>query len=211
MAVGNTCHSVFLMLLSVANVSSYLQFVVPGVTQADSSSVYDFEGTYYCWPNRTVDGNFNQNIRNCLHTATTDVTEAWLRIDLQRMRSVKSVKFWYRNDRGDSATNTIRLKRYSIRGSNTTAQSSITHVCYTDTGATTLPTIIEVECKLTARYIWFYQSHAPNKEVPMLEICEVQVFGMFFFYLNVCLCKLLTCILLSSMKRNLCECLCNNI
>lgn len=75
-----------------------MQFVVPGVTQADSSSVYDFEGTYYCWPNRTVDGNFYQNIRNCLHTATTDVTEAWLRIDLQRMRSVKSVKFWYRND-----------------------------------------------------------------------------------------------------------------
>uniref|UniRef100_K1PR48 Endothelial cells scavenger receptor n=1 Tax=Magallana gigas TaxID=29159 RepID=K1PR48_MAGGI len=144
MAVANARHSVFLMLLSVANVSSYLQFVVPGVTQANSSSVYDFEGTYYCWPNRTVDGNINQSIRNCLHTGTTDVTEAWLRIDLQRMRSVKSVKFWYRNDRGDSATNTIRLKGYSIRGTNTTAQSSITHVCYTDTGATTLPTIIEV-------------------------------------------------------------------
>lgn len=122
-----------------------------------------------------------------------------------------TLSYWIFLIGGDSATNTIRLKGYSIRGSNTTAQSSITHVCYNDTGATTLPTIIEVECKLTARYIWFYQSHAPNKEVPMLEICEVQVFGMFFFYLNVCSCKLLTCILLSSMKRNLFVCLCNNI
>lgn len=42
----------------------------------------------------------------------------------------------------------------------------------------------------------------------MLEICEVQVFGMsFFFYLNACSCKLLTCILLSSISE-ICLCVC---
>lgn len=79
-----------------------VQFVVPGVTHADSSPVHvsQFEyGPYPYWPNRTVDGNFSQNIRACLHTVTqTHISEAWLRIDLQTVRSIKSVKFWYRND-----------------------------------------------------------------------------------------------------------------
>lgn len=75
-----------------------VQFVNPGVTQADSSPIHDSEGTYPYWPNRTVDGNFTQTIRACLHTAVSGVTEAWLRIDLQYVRSIKSVKFYYRND-----------------------------------------------------------------------------------------------------------------
>lgn len=75
-----------------------VQFVKPGVTQADSSLIHNSGGTYPYWPNRTVDGNFSQFIRACLHTAVTGVTEAWLRIDLQSIRSLKSVKFWYRND-----------------------------------------------------------------------------------------------------------------
>lgn len=74
-----------------------VQFVVPGVTQADSSPVFN-SGTYQYWSNRTVDGNFGQNHQACLHTAVSDVTEAWLRVDLQAVRSVKFVKFWYRND-----------------------------------------------------------------------------------------------------------------
>lgn len=75
-----------------------VQFVVPGVTQADSSPIHNSGGVYPYWPNRTVDGNLSQNIKTCLHTAYSNVTEAWLRIDLQTVRSIKIVKFWYRND-----------------------------------------------------------------------------------------------------------------
>lgn len=75
-----------------------VQFVNPGETQADSSPIHVSGGTYPYWPNRTVDGNFSQNVRACLVTAVSSVTEAWLRIDLQYVRSIKSVKFYYRND-----------------------------------------------------------------------------------------------------------------
>lgn len=75
-----------------------MQFVVPGTTEADSSPIHISGGVYPYWPNRTVDGNFSQGILACLHTAVSGVTEAWLRIDLQTLRSIKSVKFWYRND-----------------------------------------------------------------------------------------------------------------
>lgn len=78
-----------------------VQFVNPGVTHADSSPTHVSlfpSGPYPYWPNRTVDGNFSQNVRTCLITAVSGVTEAWLRIDVQTVRSIKSVKFWYRND-----------------------------------------------------------------------------------------------------------------
>lgn len=78
-----------------------VQFVVPGETEADSSPVHVSiidSVIYPYWPNRTVDGNLSQNIRACLHTAVSGVAEAWLRIDLQTMKSIKFVIFWYRND-----------------------------------------------------------------------------------------------------------------
>lgn len=78
-----------------------VQFVDPGVTEAESSPVHVSQlpsGPYPFWPNRTVDGNFSQDIRACLHTAVSGVTEAWLRIDLQLVRSIKYVRLWYRND-----------------------------------------------------------------------------------------------------------------
>lgn len=53
--------------------------------------------------------------------------------------------------------------------------------CYTDPGNVTLPTIVEEDCERTAQYIWIYQfnksGHAGDV-CPILEICEVQVFGM---------------------------------
>lgn len=169
----------FIALLPVVCIqcaSSYIQFVVPGVTPAVSSSIHTSGGVYPYWPNKTVDGNFSQNFRACLHTAASSgITEAWLRIDLQAVRSIKSVKFWYRNDRADASTNTIRLLGYSIRGS-TNSLLSDTKVCYSDNSGN-LPTVIEAGCKVLARYIWFYQAQSQSGEVPILEICEVQVFG----------------------------------
>lgn len=64
-----------------------VQFVVSGVTQTDSSPIFS-SGTYQYWPNRIVDGNFSQSHPACLHTAITDVSEAWLCVDLQAVRSV---------------------------------------------------------------------------------------------------------------------------
>lgn len=84
-----------------------VQFVVPGVTQASSSPIHN---SY--WPNRTVDGNTSQDIRACLHTALNNVKVAWLRIDLQRVISLKSVKFWYRNDSGYISKNQYALRQF---------------------------------------------------------------------------------------------------
>lgn len=72
---------------------------------------------------------------------------------------------------------TGRLKGHSIRVSNTSdVQPNSTKVCFTDT-SNQLPIIIEEDCKSTTRYVWLYQQH-PRNGVPILEICEIQVFGM---------------------------------
>lgn len=48
---------------------------------------------------QAVDGDFDQSVSRCFHSdVKTDITEAWLRIDLGGVYSVKSVKFWYRDD-----------------------------------------------------------------------------------------------------------------
>nr|XP_034322286.1 uncharacterized protein LOC105328158 isoform X3 [Crassostrea gigas] len=180
MATKDAQSAVLLLLLSSVSVLSYLQFVNPGVTQANSSLIHGFGGTYPYWPNRTVDGNFSQAYTACLHTAVSDVKEAWLRIDLLNVRSIKYVKFWYRNDRGSDALNTIRLRGYSIRVSNTSdVPPGSADACFTDDMPHTLKTVVQNDCKRTTRYIWFYQPHVTsgNDRVPILEICEVQIFG----------------------------------
>lgn len=71
-----------------------VQFVEPGYTTATSSSTY---ANYIA--SRTVDGDVSQQISRCLHTdSKTDINKAWLRVDLRKTISIKSVKFWYRND-----------------------------------------------------------------------------------------------------------------
>ena len=74
--------------------------------------------------------------------------------------------------------NTRRLHGYSIRVSNGTALPPPESSCYTDPGNVTLPTIIEKDCERTARYVWIYQDNTLDGICPILEICEVQVFGM---------------------------------
>lgn len=75
---------------------------------------------------------------------------------------------------------TERLKGYSIRVSNSSdVLAGSTDACFTDDRSSTLPTTIDQVCKVSARYVWFYQTHAyeSTNGVPILEICEVQVFG----------------------------------
>lgn len=79
---------------------------------------------------------------------------------------------------GSPYMNTIRLRGYSLRVSNKTNVPPKESSCYTDPGNVTLPTSVEEDCEKTTRYIWIHQSNKPNDEkCPILEICEVQVFG----------------------------------
>lgn len=73
---------------------SFLAQFVNTNTKAVSSSTYpDYVAS------RAVDGNTDQNVTSCSHTHNWgSITEAWLRIDLGTVYSVKSVKFWYRGD-----------------------------------------------------------------------------------------------------------------
>lgn len=68
--------------------------LVPQKTIAVGSSTYqDYVAS------RAVDGNTGQDASRCFHSDNRrDITEAWLRIDLGGVYSVKSVKFWLRND-----------------------------------------------------------------------------------------------------------------
>ncbi|XP_065938287.1 protein draper-like [Magallana gigas] len=166
--------NVFLLSLFVLKTVTYTQLVNSN-TIAVSSSTYP---SYVA--SRTVDGNTDQNHTSCSHTdARSYITEAWLRIDLGTVYSVKSVKLWYRGDRGSAYYNTLRLRGYSLRVSNDTTVPPPESSCYNDPGNVTLPTIVEEDCETTAQYIWIYQSNISHfsDPCPILAICEVQVFG----------------------------------
>nr|XP_034321632.1 receptor-type tyrosine-protein phosphatase epsilon-like [Crassostrea gigas] len=150
-------------------------FIAKGLAYtAESSSTYL---NYVA--SRTVDGNTDQNVTSCSHTSDlSSITEAWIRVDLGRVYSLKSVKFWYRGDRRSPYMNTVRLRGYSFRVSNDTNVPLPKSSCYTDSGNVTLPTIIEKDCERTAQYIWIYQSNKPGSDpCPILEICEIKIFG----------------------------------
>ncbi|XP_078330826.1 uncharacterized protein LOC144624752 [Crassostrea virginica] len=156
--------------------------VVPGATTATSSRTHVamMNGHYYNFlPSWTVDGNINQSILACLHTATSGVTEAWLRIDLGSVKSVFSIQMWYRNDRPDVSTNIGRLRGYVIQVVNgTDSPMNMADVCFTDSRTVYNSTILLDECKRTTRFIVIYQNHKSKYDsAPILEICEVQVYG----------------------------------
>ena len=68
------------------------QLVVPNVTIATLSALHK---NYIA--SRAVDGVFLQNITFCSHTDdAAGITEAWVRIDLLGIYSIKYVKFYYR-------------------------------------------------------------------------------------------------------------------
>lgn len=68
--------------------------LVPPKTIAVGSSTY---GNYVA--SLAVDGNTDQDVSRCFHSNDSrGIKEAWLRIDLGGVYSVRSVKFWYRDD-----------------------------------------------------------------------------------------------------------------
>ena len=80
---------------------------------------------------------------------------------------------------GKGDTDTKRLPGYSIRVSNDTNIPITGSICYQDPGNNKLDNILQNDCERTAQYVWIYQNNTKHGPCPMLEICEVQVFGMF--------------------------------
>lgn len=73
------------------NISIPAQLVSPKTVAVGSSTYRGYVSS------RAVDGNTDQDVSRCFHSDDRrDIKEAWLRIDLGGVYSVKSVKFWYR-------------------------------------------------------------------------------------------------------------------
>lgn len=75
-----------------------VQFVPPGVTQAESSPIFTF-GTYHHWPNKTLDRNVSQNHQACLHTVLFNVTRRATFRSTNCKKHIKSVELWYNKER----------------------------------------------------------------------------------------------------------------
>ncbi|XP_078330011.1 receptor-type tyrosine-protein phosphatase alpha-like [Crassostrea virginica] len=161
--------STLLILNCIFAALGYDQFVVPKTTIAYLSS------TLQGYPaSNAVDGNFSSDISSCSHTDVQGQTDAWLFIDLQNIYSVQSVKFWYRN----SSPGRKRLPGYSIRVSNDSTTRPPKFICYQDKRKTISETVITNDCKSTGQFVWVYQNNTKSNETcPILEICEIQVFG----------------------------------
>ena len=79
---------------------------------------------------------------------------------------------------GEDGPGTKRLPGYSIRVSNDSYVPPPGLICYQDTGNNDLNSTLQNDCERTAQYVWIYQNNTLVGLCPILEICEVQVFGM---------------------------------
>lgn len=157
-----------MVYLVVGQVTAYNQLVQKGLTIATSSSTYkNFDAS------RAVDKHISQDISHCSHTDDLcHIKEAWLRIDLRKVYSIESVKFWYRKD---ETQHIKRLPGYSILFSNESWPNSS---CYRNQNSSGIRTVNFKKCRAITQYLWFYQQYKPNNDcAPILEICEVEVFG----------------------------------
>ncbi|XP_056003196.1 receptor-type tyrosine-protein phosphatase epsilon-like isoform X2 [Ostrea edulis] len=152
-------------------------------TNVSQSSTYDntLQAGY------AKDGNRTQtDYRICSHTALGH-TIAWFQVDLGDEYSLKSVKIYYRNE---TVWPPYRFRQFYLDVSNATANSTTTLTsqrirCYKDntTEAATPPAVIDIPCKETARYVIVEtkykapEAEKPNQTGPVLEICEIEVYG----------------------------------
>lgn len=164
----------YIWIATLYHVVCYEQLVISKQTKVQSSSVYN-TSTYSASADKTIDKQRGQNFKDCMHT-DVGMTEAWLRIDLGRIYNLKSVKIWYRNDRGSKEINTQRLKGFSIFASKNPGFDR-NHACYQDPENATLETEFEVDCFDTAQFVEIYTNKTNGGVSPILEICEVEIFG----------------------------------
>lgn len=166
-------HVTSLFLLgAILQALTYDPLVIPNITQATLSSIYQD----YVAP-KAVDGR--PDLLNlieegsCTHTGVGQ-SSAWLRIDLGTEYSVYQVTIWYRNDR-DVKPDTVRLQDYSVRVSNDTFPVPPPNVCFQHDGNSEIQIKTTNNCPRIARYVWFYKSVISSENI--LEICEVQIDG----------------------------------
>ncbi|XP_062590376.1 uncharacterized protein LOC134251989 [Saccostrea cucullata] len=165
----------YVWIYSLPFAISYDQLVNTAITVVSSSSTYS-DGSYAGSADKTIDRNFDQEYKSCMHT---DVgrSEAWLQIDLGGIFNLKSVKLWYRNERNRGKDkNTRRLKGFSILASHLSNVDK-RYQCYQDPGNVTLDTVLEVNCTRLARYVTIYNDQKNDPGGVFLEICEVEIYG----------------------------------
>ncbi|XP_056008312.1 receptor-type tyrosine-protein phosphatase epsilon-like [Ostrea edulis] len=152
----------------------YRQLIIPGTTVASQSSTF---GSYNA--SLTIDGKptlLSMSSGSCSHTGGGR-RSAWLQINLRRVYNIKTIKFWYRNDRGSGLISTIRLHKYLLRYSNGQEWKT----CYTDSTPYNkpIPMPSSIECHQQTQYISF-NTNSPSpwdQSQVFLEICEVEVYG----------------------------------
>ena len=120
---------------------------------------------------RAVDGNTNRywGGGSCTHTQTQD--NPWWRLDLEKTRSVISVKIW---NRADSCCSD-RLQGFEVWiGDNASSYSANLRCLTGGTAPITDPHQVYVYCIGTGRYLFIA---LPGND-RVLTLCEVEVYGM---------------------------------
>ncbi|XP_062585067.1 uncharacterized protein LOC134246727 [Saccostrea cucullata] len=149
-----------------------------GIKVTQSSERPGFSAT------RAVDGSYSQTYYSCAHTALYQ-KQAWFQVDLGKHYNLNSVKIFYRNDYNWRPN---RFRQFHLDVSNTSksvgCSTPQSFRCYKDnsTPPATPPAVIDIPCKQTAQYVIIETTYtAPENPKegagPMLEICEIDVYG----------------------------------
>lgn len=137
---------------------------------ATQSSIYEM-----CTANLAVDGNLNQEYPYCSHTEfSTKQSVAWWQLDLIYTSYITKIKIYHRN------ATSWRLKGFQLYVS-TTNRWFGEEPYYRDTEDRYLPSIVTINVTGLARYITIVNYNYTEKDRkygPILELCEVQVFGI---------------------------------
>ena len=120
-------------------------------------------------PSKAVDGNTNTEWLAESCAATGSANNPWWSVDMERTRSVGSVKIW---NRGDCCSD--RLQGFEVWIGDDASSYSANLRCSTGgTAPLTSPYEVRVDCIGTGRYLFVA---LPGND-KMLTLCEVEVYG----------------------------------
>ncbi|XP_061169365.1 uncharacterized protein LOC133178658 [Saccostrea echinata] len=132
------------------------------------------------------DGNLNTTLDYCAHTAVNQ-SKAWFQVDLGKPHKINNIKIYYRREGdGDKDWKQYRFRNFYLDVSDSPASETITTQrtrCYTDISiGSALPNnIIDIPCEHRARYIIVESTYKAPEDTkstgPILEICEIEVYG----------------------------------
>ncbi|XP_048773766.2 receptor-type tyrosine-protein phosphatase kappa-like isoform X4 [Ostrea edulis] len=130
-----------------------------------------------------VDGNTNQRLSGNSCARTDFASEVWWRVDLGSVKSIYSIKVFFRNDSDQFVYNRVKAHAgFSLYISNTTEHTK-GHLCYKN-NVTLPPLLSEHVCIRHGRYVTYYNARGSGVVVPpesrprttIAELCEIQVF-----------------------------------